>query len=265
MANMKRSEFFLLVGALTLFAGLTACSPAAGNTNGDVAASGSAPVGAAKTDDGEGFRNSLSVERLKLLVRGLDLADPETFGSREAYMRLSSDLSACYQALEFAGVGFQRVSARYSGDGCGFDDAIALEEGLVTYRSPEQLVMTCDTAARLHLWERQVVAPAAERYFGSSLAAIEALGGYSCRRVGGSGPLSEHAFGRAADVAGFTLVDGRRITVLEHYFSQGPEGDFLREIRKGACQVFDVTLSPDYNEAHADHLHLDTGGERVCH
>jgi hypothetical protein len=26
-----------------------------------------------------------------------------------------------------------------------------------------------------------------------------------------------------------------------------------------------VTLSPEYNADHADHLHLDTGGERVCH
>jgi hypothetical protein len=263
MSLMKVSRVVAIVALAGLFACLPGCSrdPAVSRDQGTPVSSGSLTDAAAEP----AFRNTMTVERMQLLLRGLDLAAPETLGDRQAYVQLSRDLSACYQALEFAGVGFQRVSAQSEENGCGFEDAVALEEGLVTYRSPESLVMTCATAARLHLWERQIVAPAAERIFGSSLASIEAFGGYSCRRVGGSGPLSEHAFGRAADISGFTLVDGRTINVLEHYFSSGPEGEFLRDIRQGACQVFDVTLSPEYNADHADHLHLDTGGERVCH
>lgn len=263
MSLMKGSGVVFVAVLAGLFACLGGCSrePGASQYQG-ASVSGRSLSGAANEP---AFRNTLTVERMQLLLRGLDLAAPETLGDRQAYAQLSRDLSACYQALEFAGVGFQRVSAQTEENGCGFDDAVALEEGLVTYRAPEPLIMTCATAARLHLWERQIVAPAAERHFGSSLASIEAFGGYSCRRVGGSGPLSEHAFGRAADISGFTLVDGRRINVRDHYFSSGPEGEFLRDVRQGACQVFDVTLSPEYNADHADHLHLDTGGERVCH
>jgi hypothetical protein len=28
-------------------------------------------------------------------------------------------------------------------------------------------------------------------------------------------------------------------------------------VRNGACQLFATVLSPDYNEAHRDHLHFD--------
>ena len=36
-----------------------------------------------------------------------------------------------------------------------------------------------------------------------------------------------------------------------------PEARFLRRARDEACTVFGTVLSPDYNAAHADHLHLD--------
>ena len=36
-----------------------------------------------------------------------------------------------------------------------------------------------------------------------------------------------------------------------------PESRFLHEVRDGACKLFATVLSPDYNAAHADHLHLD--------
>ena len=43
----------------------------------------------------------------------------------------------------------------------------------------------------------------------------------------------------------------------------------LREVRDGACDLFATTLSPDYNAAHRDHLHLDQAargarGWRAC-
>ena len=71
------------------------------------------------------------------------------------------------------------------------------------------------------------------------------------------GPFSEHATADAFDVLGFTLADGRRIGVLRDWKDAGPEAAFLREVRDGACPVFATVLSPDYNAAHADHLHLD--------
>jgi len=42
------------------------------------------------------------------------------------------------------------------------------------------------------------------------------------------------------------------------------EGRFVRAVRDGACRVFGVVLSPDYNAAHADHLHLNPAGYSLC-
>ena len=67
------------------------------------------------------------------------------------------------------------------------------------------------------------------------------------RRVDGDGPLSKHAFAKAADISGFKLADGRTITVLEDYRDKGAAGAFLNEIHDKACSIFDVTLGPDYN------------------
>ena len=43
-----------------------------------------------------------------------------------------------------------------------------------------------------------------------------------------------------------------------------PEAAFLRDVRDGACDWFDIVLGPDYNAAHADHFHFDRGGGRIC-
>ena len=77
--------------------------------------------------------------------------------------------------------------------------------------------------------------------------------------------MSEHAFGKALDIAAFRLVDGRSISVLDDYYDKGAKGAFLREIHQKACDLFDVTLGPDYNADHANHFHLDVGIRRACH
>jgi hypothetical protein len=99
---------------------------------------------------------------------------------------------------------------------------------------------------------------------------IDHFGSYSCRRIYGrdAGTWSEHATADAVDVAGFRLADGRRITVVGDWRREGAKAAFLHEVRDGACQLFATTLSPDYNAAHRDHLHLDqadrTAGWRAC-
>lgn len=94
---------------------------------------------------------------------------------------------------------------------------------------------------------------------GSPIARIEHLGAYSCRRIGNGegGRWSEHAAGNAIDIAAFVTEDGRRISVLGDWQDAAAEGRFLRRVRDDACSAFGTVLSPDYNEAHRDHLHLD--------
>ena len=101
--------------------------------------------------------------------------------------------------------------------------------------------------------------PAAAELLGSRVERIEQIGAYSCRRIGGgeSGRWSEHATGNAIDIAAFVLEDGQRIAVVGDWRGERPEGRFLHRVRDGACEIFGTVLSPDYNEAHRDHLHLD--------
>ena len=61
------------------------------------------------------------------------------------------------------------------------------------------------------------------------------------------------------------LEDGRRITVKNAWFGgTDREREFLRVIQQSACKRFDTVLGPDYNDAHADHFHVDRGGGRLC-
>ena len=83
-----------------------------------------------------------------------------------------------------------------------------------------------------------------------------------------SGDWSEHATANAIDIAGFVIEDGTRISVLRDW-DAGERGRFLDDVRDGACDLFATVLSPDYNAAHRDHLHLDQAsrgafGWRAC-
>jgi hypothetical protein len=193
-----------------------------------------------------------------------DLTRYGVLGDKLKLAALGEDTGVCHDALSAAGVRYREVPAARSTGGCGYDEALVVQASVTSWKSPEAMPMTCDLAAKMHLWERHVVIPAAEKYLGSPVVEIKAFGSFQCRRVSGYARLSEHAYGKAVDIAGFVLADGREITVLGDFYSKGAKGDFLREIHGRACDLFDVTLGPNYNEEHANHFHLDVGGQRAC-
>ncbi len=193
----------------------------------------------------------------------LDLARRWGLAEIGEFTRLASDEGICREALSAVGVNWVETPAQESEIGCGFESAIGVSGTLASYSVPS--TMTCPLAARLYLWEMEVVAPAAEKHLGTTIASIDVMGTFSCRRVAGTAHLSKHSFGEAIDIAGFKTADGRDIPVLRTYRTDSPEGQFLREIRRGACGLFDVTLGPDFNLDHANHFHLDIGGGYACH
>jgi len=137
--------------------------------------------------------------------------------------------------------------------------------------SPASVAPSCPVAAAIRLWEWHVVQPAALRLLGQPVRTVMHFGAYSCRRMYGrdTGAFSEHATADAIDIAGFVLDDGRRITVAADWNGEGKDAAFLRAVRDGACGLFSTVLSPDYNAAHRDHLHLDQAergatGWRAC-
>jgi hypothetical protein len=194
----------------------------------------------------------------------LDLTRYGSLGDVRRLAHLGADELACQDALAAANVIFTELPAIRASGGCGFDDAVVVKTSLAKWKAPKALPMACNLAAKMHLWERHVVIPAAEKHLGSPVVEIELFGSFQCRRVSGADRLSEHAFAKAVDIAAFTLADGRRVSVLEHYRSKGPRGDFLREIQGRACDLFDVTLGPNYNAEHRNHFHVDVGGEHTC-
>jgi hypothetical protein len=178
--------------------------------------------------------------------------------------RLSRDPKACLHVLGDSGFEFMPVPDRITGQACGFHNAVRIDR--TSMQPTEPFSLSCRAAVSLALWERHVLQPKAAEYFGERVARIEHFGSYSCRNVYGrpAGTRSRHATAEAFDIAGFQLESGARIRVLGDWPKDDRGAQFLREIRTGACRFFDAVLSPDYNKAHRDHLHLDRGPYRTC-
>lgn len=191
----------------------------------------------------------------------LDLDDPVGKATGAKLAALSGEPRQCRRLLAAIGDADRPAPAVSAGDNCGYSDGIRLlpEDARSIRFVPTGLVTSCPVAAALALWERDIVQPAAARHFGRPVTAIAHAGSYSCRRLYGrtEGEYSEHASADAIDVLGFTLSDGRIINVLRDWPGEGPDAAFLRDVRDGACRLYSTVLSPDYNAAHADHLHLD--------
>ena len=194
----------------------------------------------------------------------LDLNHPKGWATQQKLLALREDVPACRAVLERSDVAFTALDAVGEG-ACRRDDRTKLTAYPLT---PDTPATTCPVAVAMELWKRDTLDPAAREIFGSPIARIEHLGAYSCRRMYGreDGPWSEHASANAIDIAGFVVEDGTRINVLRDWPGEGEKPKFLQRVRDGACEAFSTVLSPDYNAAHADHLHFDMDGRwtSVC-
>jgi hypothetical protein len=188
---------------------------------------------------------------------------PIGLASSGAFARAAGDPALCRRTLTEGGIAVRELPEARD-PACG-GDALQVRSGL-TLLAPGGPRMTCPLALAYAAWDRHTVRPAAERILGASVVGVDHYGTYACRNVYGraQGRRSEHAFSNALDVAGFRLDDGRRVTVAADFRRDDARGRFLRVVRSGACGWFRAVLSPDYNAAHRDHLHLDFGGFRAC-
>lgn len=171
----------------------------------------------------------------------------------------SPDARMCLSNLSKAAVRFAALPNQNFDGGCRTIDTIKLLD--IGTPTTNLGAMTCPLAASFAAWAQHAVVPAARIYFRSEVVKIETFGTYSCRNVNGarSGKLSQHAFANAIDISGFVLQDGRRITVLNGWNGNKDEQAFLRRMHESACKRFGTVLGPDYNGAHANHLHFDMG------
>jgi hypothetical protein len=119
--------------------------------------------------------------------------------------------------------------------------------------------LACPIVSVLDRWLADSVQPAAMRWFGARVVEIKQISAYSCRGMNGNSyaHISEHAFGNALDIAGFTLADGRHISVRDGWKGLPEEQGFLRDVQATACQQFTTVLAPGSNVYHYDHIHVD--------
>jgi hypothetical protein len=130
--------------------------------------------------------------------------------------------------------------------------------------------LACPIVSALDRWVSEGVQPAALHWFGQPVTQIKQISAYSCREMVGSGTssISEHAFGNALDIAGFTFADGRTISVVKGWHGTPEEQGFLHDVQLYACETFNTVLAPGYNAAHYNHIHVDlmrrASGRRPC-
>ncbi|ODA67928.1 hypothetical protein A7A08_01096 [Methyloligella halotolerans] len=155
----------------------------------------------------------------------------------------------------------QEIGNVKGGGACGMDRPLrvsALVGGRV--KVEPAATMNCPVTVKVDEWVYKVVQPAANRWFRQPVVEIKQMASYSCRSRNGvrGAKASEHAFGNALDVGGFTLADGSTISVKGDW-SRGSAAQraFLREVYNGACDMFHTVLGPGGDRHHGDHIHID--------
>ncbi|UWQ18530.1 extensin family protein [Jannaschia sp. M317] len=191
----------------------------------------------------------------------LDLSRPESgltgFKLRRA---LASD-ATCLAALKTGATFDLMPPLETENPQCGIAPRVRLSAVGPARLAPVETA--CETALRLAAW-RAYVLPEAESQLGIPVTELAHQGSYNCRPIRGGTRMSTHATARAIDIRGVTLADGRLLPLSGNWSGDGPEAAFWRGLRDGGCDWFTTVLGPDFNAAHADHLHLQSGGWGTC-
>ena len=150
---------------------------------------------------------------------------------------------------------------------CGTQSPLSVTSILVNGRKvPLTTAATfdCQMATDLPGWVAEVdnYIEATEK---TRIKAVTVGGTYECRDrnvAGGSDDLSEHGRADAIDFVGFSLEDGRTLSVGTDYNSADAKTSRLMHFaHDAACTRFTTVLGPDANSLHHDHFHLDL----ACH
>lgn len=166
---------------------------------------------------------------------------------------------ACYAELDARGVAYTRVKR------AGIAQAVELSGSLggVVHTGPDALVIDCSLAVSLDEAARYAKALGIDELAFSSA--------HSRRNVRGTNRPSKHSYGLAIDVHGYSGAAVGTLSVARDY-EQGL-GDAVNCVGSPATQggavlkilqcqlvrsgLFHLVLSPDYDDAHHDHFHLE--------
>lgn len=172
--------------------------------------------------------------------------------------------SACERMLQGLDIIWRPDQPIGEPGGCGTPAPIAIAE-VAQIRIDPPATVNCDFAKALHGWLSQSVQPTAKKQMGASVIGIRNASSYACRRRNNasSGKLSEHAKANALDIAAFDFSRKAQITVaggasgLLQKIGLSGKGNFMKAVRKSACQYFNTVLGPGADRHHGDHFHVD--------
>jgi hypothetical protein len=180
------------------------------------------------------------------------------------------DGPACIAALKKSGAKFvaHAPQKKPNKQGCGMPNGVTVTKGPTGIVWSPPLEIDCSLAAELPKIEA-ILQEEAKAKLGSELVRIETLGAYACRTsngpltkaYAGKSTLSEHAFGLAVDLRTFVPKKGARVTVAKDWGADTSRAAFLEALRSRLKKETSIThvITPDYNAAHHDHLHVDSG------
>ena len=188
---------------------------------------------------------------------GFEFEHPQGWATHRKLMNFAGDDAACFAAFDRAKAGYERRPVVGRGQCRASQRMLLTGNALVPSMRPANAAPGCAVTAAMALWTRDVVQPAARKYFGQNVAELENLGSYNCRKIAGREAQSEHSTANAIDISAFVLADGTRISLINDWAPGDKRSEFLHEVRDGSCDLFSTVLSPDHNAAHADHFHLD--------
>jgi hypothetical protein len=180
-------------------------------------------------------------------------------------------LDACLTDLKSIGAQFDTIDPIRGENGCGIENPVRLTGLAGNISIAPDTEMRCETALQFARWMKESVVPSlAVAIPGERMKSVQQASTYVCRKRNGAetGKISEHAFGNAIDIAGFTLDSGKTVTIEPRERGSTLEDAFQRTITAAACLYFTTVLEPGSDAAHENHLHLDVkgrkGGYRYC-
>lgn len=178
----------------------------------------------------------------------------------------------CLKDLAALGTVFETTGAIDDGDGCGIRQPITVREILPGIALNPEATFRCETALNLARLTRAMIVPAARIALAEKgeLKAIHQASAYVCRNRNSAqtGKISEHARGKAIDIAALEFENGMVPMVIAAEDDGTLAAAFQRSVNASACLFFTTVLSPGSDAAHQDHLHLDVmtrkDGYRFC-
>jgi hypothetical protein len=200
----------------------------------------------------------------KVLIHIANTPPISTVINKVQRIGIPANNAACLQELKLRDVEFKQQADFAEGNRCAVKYAVRLAR-VGSIKLDNAPLLTCGMAMQLTKFEKNTLQPTAKRLLGTGIDRIRHIGTYNCRSMRQyKGILSQHAFANAIDVSGFELADGRSINVERDWKGSESKSKFLKTIASKACKSFRVSVSPDSDANHFNHLHWDTGLYRSC-